>query len=99
LAHLTTRPPDGIFANMKAAPLTRSKEVLSDDAILEMVIGRLPERVPAATISTNTASTMGAMASGWLATTTNVQRAIIVTSTESKRPTNSRAWIGSSRIF
>jgi hypothetical protein len=46
LARLTTRLLDGIFANMKAVLLARSKEVLSDGAILEMVIWRLPEPVP-----------------------------------------------------
>lgn len=46
LAFLTTVEHDGIFANMKAKLLLRSKEVLSDGAILEMVIWQLPECVP-----------------------------------------------------
>ena len=37
---------DGINANMKAKLLLRSKEVLSDGAILEMVIWLLPIPVP-----------------------------------------------------
>jgi Family of unknown function (DUF6516) len=45
LAFLTTRLNDGIFANMKAELLLRSKEVLSDGAILEMVIWKLPQPV------------------------------------------------------
>jgi hypothetical protein len=43
---LTTVEIDGINANMKAELLLRSKEVLSDGAILEMVIWKLPEPVP-----------------------------------------------------
>jgi Family of unknown function (DUF6516) len=47
---LTTALFDGINANMKmgakAQLLLRSKEVLSDGAILEMVIWLLPEPVP-----------------------------------------------------
>jgi Family of unknown function (DUF6516) len=45
LAFLTTARLDGILANMKAKLLLRSKEVLSDGAILEMVIWQLPEPV------------------------------------------------------
>ena len=45
LALLTTAGLDGIVANMKAKLLLRSKEVLSDGAILEMVIWHLPEPV------------------------------------------------------
>jgi Family of unknown function (DUF6516) len=36
---------DGIIANMKAVLLLRSKEVLSDGAIVEMVIWQVPEAV------------------------------------------------------
>jgi hypothetical protein len=36
---------DGINANMQAELLLRSKEILSDGAILEMVIWKLPEPV------------------------------------------------------
>ncbi len=43
LAFLTTVFHDGIFANMKAKLLLRSKEVLSDGVILEMVIWLLPK--------------------------------------------------------
>ena len=42
---MTTPLIDGIIANMKAELLLRSKEVLSDGAILEMVIWHLLEPV------------------------------------------------------
>ena len=45
LPALTKKPVDGIHANMKAELLLKSKEVLSDGAILEMVIWKLPEPV------------------------------------------------------
>ena len=42
-----TRPRyDGMIANMKAQLLLRSKEVLSDGAIVEIVIWQLPKPVP-----------------------------------------------------
>lgn len=46
LALLTTTHCDGIIANMKAKLLLRSKEILSDGAILEMIIWQLPSPVP-----------------------------------------------------
>lgn len=45
LALLTTQLDDGMIANMSAKLLLKSKEVLSDGAILEMVIWLLPEPV------------------------------------------------------
>ena len=45
LSCLTTRRIVGIVANMKAWIVRRSKNVLSDGAILEMVIWRLPHPI------------------------------------------------------
>lgn len=45
LAHLTTRRIVGIFANMKARLIRRSKNVLSDGAILEMAVWQIPRPV------------------------------------------------------
>jgi hypothetical protein len=46
LALLTTGGRDGINANTSAKLLLRSKEVLSDGAIVEMIIWRVPTPVP-----------------------------------------------------
>lgn len=45
LAKLTTVLNDGMFANMRAELLLRSKDVLADGSIVEMVIWRVPEPV------------------------------------------------------
>jgi Family of unknown function (DUF6516) len=49
LALLTSVLIDGIIANMKAELLLRSKEVLSDGTILEMVIWKLSKPVVGST--------------------------------------------------
>ena len=42
MARLTTRTTVGIVANVKAEILRRQKSILSDGAVLELVIWRLP---------------------------------------------------------
>ncbi|HWK44067.1 MAG TPA: DUF6516 family protein [Stellaceae bacterium] len=51
LAHLTTGSIVGIIANVKAELLRRQKSVLSDGAILELVIWRVPRPVDGSTHS------------------------------------------------
>jgi hypothetical protein len=41
----TTRPNDGINANMDTVLLERSKQVLPDGAIIEIVLWRVPEPI------------------------------------------------------
>ncbi len=67
---------DGIFANMKAKLLLKSKEVLLDGAILEMVIWLLPEPVPGCAHGYKTGSITVRTGRDWWVSTMNDRKAI-----------------------